>query len=326
MSHNTIVVLLLFYISYTGATYPNNHALSFDGHDILKIGHMYTDLSLANFWTAEAWIKPFGNQANSFQPNIVGFPGRHPQLELCGLTTNAGCENNPTKSLTQLRGRNGAYYTMVGAKVQDFTSGRTWVHIASSWNNQTFTTYINGEQDVVQLPYSRGYVEPLNCTFSLCDEGIDIGGYRFLTEQGTIFDNQYFTGLIDEVRVWNVGRTQEEIKSTMSTVLSGSETGLLYYWRFDEGTGLLVNSQAFPSYGTLGGGIVDAEPKWVLSDSPLTNPYPLPQSGGSVTCNTNESGLYATAAILSVLFIIGGIIIGVVGYRKYQSREYKQLQ
>jgi len=284
---------------------------------------MYTDLSLSNFWTAEAWIKPFGNQANNFQPNIVGFPGRHPQLELCGNSVQC---DNPTKTLTQLRERNGAYYTMVGAKTQDFTSGLNWIHIAASWNNQTFTTYINGILDVTHLPYTLGYLEPLNCTFSLCDEGIDIGGYRFLTMGGTYFSYQYFTGVIDEVRVWNVGRTQQEIQSTMNTVLSGSETGLLYYWRFDEGTGLLVNSQAFPSFGTLGGGIVDAEPKWVLSDSPLTNPYPPAQSGGSVTCVTNEAGLYATAAILSVLFVIGGIIIGIVGYRKFQTREYKQLQ
>jgi len=161
-------------------------------------------------------------------------------------------------------------------------------------------------------------------------EGIDIGGYRFVTAAGTIYDRQYFTGLIDEVRVWKVGRSQEEIKNSMNTVLSGGEDGLLYYYRFDEGTGLLVTSTAFPSYGTLGGGVQTTLPTWVLSDSPLSNPYPAPTpnggGGGGVTCTTNEPGLYATAAILSILFIIAGIVIGVVGYRKFQSREYKQLQ
>jgi len=283
MPHNTIVVLFfLFSISYTGATYINNYALSFDGvDDIVKIGHMHTDLSLSDFWTVEAWIKPFGNQKNNFQPNILGFPGRHPQLELCGASVQC---NNPTRTLTQLRDRMGAYYTIIGNTNSDFTSGLTWVHLAVSWNNQTIVTYINGLIDVIQQPYARGYLAPLSCNFSLCDDGIDIGGYRFLTPQGTYFSNQYFTGLIDEVRVWNMGRTQDEIRSTMGTVLSGGEPGLLYYWRFDEGTGLLVNSQAFPSYGTLGGGIVNTEPKWVESDSPLTNPYP---PSGGVTCNCN---------------------------------------
>jgi len=332
VSHTIFVgVFFLLSISYTGATYSNNYALSFDGvNDIVKIGHMYTDLQLKDFWTAEAWIKPFGNQANNYQPNIVGFPGRHPNLEFCGTSpTQPGCDE-PIQSLAQLRERNGAYYTMVGQKNKFPDTTHTWYHFAASWNNQTLATYINGELDVSTLPYSRGYLEPLNCTFPLCDEGVDIGGYRFLSMAGTYYSGQYYTGLIDEVRVWNVGRSEDQIKSTMSTVLSGGEPGLLYYWRFDEGKGLLVDSLAFPSYGTLGGGIVDAEPKWVISDSPLTNDYPpTPDGGGSVPCNAptpNESGLYATAAILSVLFVLGGIFFGIVGYRRYQGREYKQLQ
>jgi len=164
----------------------------------------------------------------------------------------------------------------------------------------------------------------------LSDEGIDIGGYRFLTQQGTYFSYQYFRGLIDEVRVWNVGRTQSEIKATMNTVLSGGEPGLVYYWRFDEGKGLLVESLAFASYGTLGGGIVDAEPRWVQSDAPLTNPYPPPTQGGggggSAPCNINESGLYATASILSIVFVIGGMILGIIGFRMFQNRDYKELK
>jgi len=42
-----------------------------------------------------------------------------------------------------------------------------------------------------------------------------------------------FAGLIDEVRLWNIARTQEEIQSTMHTTLSGKEPGLVGYWRFE---------------------------------------------------------------------------------------------
>jgi len=316
VSLNTIVMLFfVLSISSAEATYANNYALSFDGTaSIVKIGHMYTDLSLSNQWTAEAWIKPFGNQGTNFQPNIIGFPGRHPNLELCG---NSGQCDNPTKTLSQLRERSGAYFTIIGSAVLPDTSN-TWYHLAASWDNTTFVTYLNGEIDSSSQPYTQGYIAPLNCSFSLCDEGLDIGGYRFLDQQGNYYSRQYFTGLIDEVRVWTVGRTQSQIKSTMSTVLSGSESGLMYYWRFDEGNGLLVNSLAFASYGTLGGGIVAAEPKWVQSDSPLTNPYPAPTQPNSAPCNTNESGVYATASVLSIVFILLGVVIGIIGYRCYQ--------
>jgi len=327
VSLNTIVVIsLILYTSTTGATYPNNYALSFDGvNDIVKIGHMFTDLSLSNEWTAEAWIKPFGNQNNNFQPNIVGFPGRHPNLELCGNSIQC---DNPAKTLVQLRERSGQYFTMIGSAPLPETSN-TWYHVAASWDNKTFNTYVNGELDISSQPYNQGYTAPLNCTYSLCDEGIDIGGYRFLTEGGSYFSYQYFTGLIDEVRVWKVGRSQNDIKASMNTVLSGGEFGLVYYWRFDEGAGLLVDSLSLASYGTLGGGIADAEPKWVQSDSPLTNPYPaptVPGGGGPVTCTSNESGLYATAAILSILFVIGGAVLGIIGFRMYLRNDYKEIK
>jgi len=326
VSLNTIVVLFFFIsISYTGASYANNYALSFDGiNDIVKIGHMFTDLSLSDQWTAEAWVKPYGNQASNFQPNIVGFPGRHPNLEFCGTTVQC---DNPTKTLAQLRERNGAYFTMIGRLPLPETTN-TWYHLSASWDNNTFVTYLNGEIDITSQPYAQGYVAPLNCTFSLCDEGIDIGGYRFLSEDGGYYSGQYFTGLIDEVRVWTVGRSQSQIKATMNTLLSGNELGLLYYWRFDEGKGLLVDSSAFASYGTLGGGIVSAEPRWVESDAPLTDPYPAPpQPPSSVTCNTNDSGLYATATVLSLVFIIVGAAGGIIGYRCYYGAGgYNQLK
>jgi tetratricopeptide (TPR) repeat protein len=43
-----------------------------------------------------------------------------------------------------------------------------------------------------------------------------------------------FVGLIDEVRIWNVARTEAEIRSDMNTELKGNESGLVAYWKFDE--------------------------------------------------------------------------------------------
>jgi len=47
-------------------------------------------------------------------------------------------------------------------------------------------------------------------------------------------DYSPFAGQIDEVRIWNIARTQEELQSTMHTTLSGKEPGLVGYWRFDD--------------------------------------------------------------------------------------------
>ncbi|MBI4916882.1 MAG: hypothetical protein HY825_13625 [Acidobacteria bacterium] len=44
-------------------------------------------------------------------------------------------------------------------------------------------------------------------------------------------------GTLEEVRIWNDVRTQDEIRYYQRRALSGAEAGLIGLWRFDEGTG-----------------------------------------------------------------------------------------
>ena len=50
---------------------------------------------------------------------------------------------------------------------------------------------------------------------------------------GNVSSNDNFVGAIDEVRLWNVARTQTEIQSYMLNPLKGSEQGLIGYWQFE---------------------------------------------------------------------------------------------
>ena len=43
-----------------------------------------------------------------------------------------------------------------------------------------------------------------------------------------------YVGQIDEVRIWNIARTEEEIRADMNRQLNGDEPGLVGYWKFDE--------------------------------------------------------------------------------------------
>ena len=62
---------------------------------------------------------------------------------------------------------------------------------------------------------------------------LDIGGvpWSSFTPEAT-----YLDGSIDEVGIWNVARTQEQIQADLSRP-APDETGLVAYWPFDEGTG-----------------------------------------------------------------------------------------
>jgi hypothetical protein len=82
-------------------------------------------------------------------------------------------------------------------------------------------------------------------------------------------------GLIDEVRVWSIARTQAEIQADMNAVLTGAEPGLDSYWRFEEGAG-----QTFSDHGpnarpgTLGNSaaVESNDPLWGSPGAPVSGP------------------------------------------------------
>lgn len=61
-----------------------------------------------------------------------------------------------------------------------------------------------------------------------------------------------FIGQIDEVRVWNIPRTEKEIRADMNKQLNGDEPGLVGYWRFDrEENGNIFDSSPNKNDGKL---------------------------------------------------------------------------
>jgi len=75
----------------------------------------------------------------------------------------------------------------------------------------------------------------------------------------------YFEGAIDEVRIWNVARSKDQIRADMHRRLEGDEAGLVGYWNFDEGKGLVV----YDSSPKGNNGYLRHGPVWVNSDAPI---------------------------------------------------------
>jgi hypothetical protein len=87
--------------------------------------------------------------------------------------------------------------------------------------------------------------------------------YRF----GTPNNNPWygFQGQIDDVRIWSVERSADQIRKDMTTAASGTEPGLEAYYPFDEGQGLTAHD-ATPNHRdatleTFGG----SDPAWVTT-------------------------------------------------------------
>nr|NQU89287.1 choice-of-anchor D domain-containing protein [Bacteroidota bacterium] len=131
-------------------------------------------------------------------------------------------------------------------------SANTWSHIAALWKDGTMNVYINGVIDAYSDSWAQGLVE---------------NSYNHFIGRTDGSSTLYFNGEIDEVRVWNYARTQEEIQSSMYTSLTGDEAGLQGYWNFNETNpwqDLSANGNNGQSYGDahiLESGLIIA-PSW----------------------------------------------------------------
>lgn len=117
-----------------------------------------------------------------------------------------------------------------------------WTHVAFVSNAKDYRAiYFNGELAAVATD---------TAAVPTALQGLRIGS----AAGGTFPDR----ATIDEFRIWNRARTQDEIRHAMSRSID-VESGLAARWRFDEGSGTLANGLNPPAAGLLG------QATWVAS-------------------------------------------------------------
>jgi hypothetical protein len=150
-----------------------------------------------------------------------------------------------------------------------YTPGE-WVHITLVHDGGMMRAYKNG---VLVATMASGATQQPN-TGAL--PVIYLGGIVISASR-----NWTYEGLLDEVQIWRVARTAEEIQADMSRALVGDEPGLAAYYRMSDGAGLTLTDDSVNSWnGKLydGGGSVPPDgspPQWVASDAfPAATPTP----------------------------------------------------
>ncbi len=125
-----------------------------------------------------------------------------------------------------------------------------WVHLAATLNGTSAVIYTNGV-----IAGSGTVAVPVNVVRA--DNKI----------AGSINSNEpKANAILDEIRIWNFARSQAEITSSMGQPLTGQESGLVAYWRFDEGMGdVAYDATANHHDGTLIG-----SPFWAAVPATLT--------------------------------------------------------
>jgi hypothetical protein len=137
------------------------------------------------------------------------------------------------------------------------TTGQ-WVHVAAVRVLSIFESrvFVNGVQEGTVKTSSDG--DPLT------------GSPTIFLGADPVF-SRYFSGVIDELRIWTSPRGAAAIQATMHTSLTGSEPALFGYYRFDEGAGSVAHdSSPLGNHMVLGTpGQPATVPTWVVSDAPI---------------------------------------------------------
>jgi len=105
-------------------------------------------------------------------------------------------------------------------------SANRWYHVAAVSGAGGMKLYLNGV-----LVGSNGATSSLAATSG--QQNL-LGAWNGGPENKV--DPQTFNGLIDEMRVWRVARTQAEIRDDMGRNLASGEPGLVGLWNFDNST------------------------------------------------------------------------------------------
>lgn len=181
---------------------PGDYALKFDGYDdLLKIYNEPGTLPQNDF-TLEVWVKP-----NAFN-------GVHELLYWWGNSD--GVQFRVNANGTVLYGESGSgnwEYIISNTSL----IANSWTHLALTKEDSICTMYMNAQ--VV----ASGIVN-----LGISPENMNIGGRDWSYDR-------FFNGELDDVRIWDVARSQSEIQNNMCPLAIANETTLKYWWQFNEG-------------------------------------------------------------------------------------------
>ena len=181
--------------------------------------------SFTNQITVEAWVRM--------------------DLDSAGIVLSSGNENEYSL-VVHANGKLGVTMVMVNPQVNAEFIGKgsvpvgVWTHVAFTYDGSTESILING---VVDTSFSATG----NVSTSQYTENLTIGAYSW---SNFTLHNTFLNGALDDVRVWNVARSAAQISASMNAELSGSETGLVGYWKFNSNA---ADSSANGNHGTIVG-------------------------------------------------------------------------
>ena len=214
-----LIIITIFIVSKYSVRAQNSYSLDFDGEgDYIEIIDESAMIANADQMTLSGWIYPRGPNADSWT-QFDGFFGFRNNNDADFYLLQLG----NYKVEGRLRVSDGGEFTIVTA--ENSIVSETWHHLALTYDGSNVILYIDGIE--------AGSTE---ASGQITNESVP------LKIGSLVFDYTNFDldGQVDEVSLWNLALTEQEIQNYMYADLTGEE-GLLGYWNLNEGSGETIN-------------------------------------------------------------------------------------
>ncbi len=241
----------------------------------INLGDVYNDLNFPV--TVEAWVKPTGWTPGGYSPiiatDIIGVGGSY-----YGFWFRFNSSGQLIFEIGDGSGAGGS--DRRGKVTTSSVSLNKWTHVAVVATSVTdIKFYFNGVLQISNFTDGgASNTSILHTTYSA-----NIG------RQITPTTEHDFTGQIDEVRLWNVARTETQIRDYMCLKITTMPINLIGYWNFDESyVDATANDITTPAEnGTTGGTVTKLTSGAPIGDARV---YSYTADFTGVTLSLNSSG------------------------------------
>lgn len=216
---------LIFSVFFSfSSVFAQQGSLLFDGVDDKVVVPANTLFNSSNSITCEAWINATQWKAQIYQGTIVGKDGSNTS----GYALRCGSNGK----LSFVIGGPGGWTEATCASLMQ---ANVWTHVAGVFDNGTIKIYING-----------------NLVGTNTATTITASTVSLLIGESPGFAGRVFKGYLDEVRIWNVARSQADIAANMTVDLPNNEPGLVAYYKFNQISGTTTPNEITTTPNSIG--------------------------------------------------------------------------
>jgi|GEM_PF-3354728 len=223
-------ILLISLFCTTWAAVPGGRVLYLDGKDdYLKLFEpVINNLP----FTIEAWAKMNGPGGGVYKQNVIFVQRENPSLP-SSIAIGLWAKNQVDESTVIIRDKKHGKSRMAVPR----PAFNEWHHYALAVDTDSFYFYIDGQ--LVSKDYHQQigpFKSDLTCTYM---------GRHYYDE----IEAGFFSGFIDELKIWNVARKAEAIRQGLYQPVDlknvDVKSKLLGYWTFNNKNGFIINDAVY---------------------------------------------------------------------------------